>query len=307
MEKNKIAEKNEPITNKVVSEKLAKSQTEHESYKKESEAVVLEKNEDPIYNRDKSKQVLNFDNGEIIKGSEQDSIDVKDNKQIIINGSEEQKAKMFMSLSKYYEDVTNPENNASNPYFNSKYATLAEVLNHVRPSMGKHGLSIIQVPMVEYNVLETTFGNQKPNNYDLVTIQTVLFHESGAYIAFPSLTGKTPKRNIQDIGSIITYLRRFSLNAIAGTAGEVDDDGNTASNRKAPKAKKTTTSSAKAEPEDDLKHELISACANYTKNDSKKRKEVIEALKGVEPTGNVNKITKKEDIKNALNIVVGLM
>lgn len=208
-----------------------------------------------------------------------------------INGTDEARASMFSDLAKYYGEVTNPENNADNPFFKSKYAPLSEVLNTIRPVMGKYGLSIIQIP----KTLEGGVGS----------VQTVLTHKDGAYISFPPLTGKPAKADIQGLGAVITYLRRFSLNAIAGVAGEVDDDGNTAAgvNKKSPaKTAKKTTAKAK----DPLKENLIAECAKYTQNDSTRRQRVIEALKQVEPKGDVNKITTEADIKKALDIVKNL-
>lgn len=258
-----------------------------------------EDTEDQLFNTKDDTECLEILNN-------QDYIEVKDSTGIIIKGSEKQKAEMFLDMSKYFEEVTNPDNNADNPYFKSKYANLAEVLNHVRPAMGKYGLSIIQAPFVEYNVYDTdSNGKSSTASHDLITLQTMLMHKSGGYMVFPPLSGKPAKRDIQGVGSIITYLRRFSLNSIAGTAGEVDDDGISAAGKK--KKTQAKTKKAISAQTDPLKAELISACANYADNDSKKRKEIIEALKEVEENGNVNKITKKEDIKKALNIVVGLM
>lgn len=207
-----------------------------------------------------------------------------------INGTDEARASMFSDLAKYYCEVTNPENNADNPFFKSKYAPLSEVLNTIRPVMGKYGLSIIQIP----KTLEGGVGS----------VQTVLTHKDGAYISFPPLTGKPAKADIQGLGAVITYLRRFSLNAIAGVAGEVDDDGNTAAG-----VKKTTAKKAPAKTgtkDNPLKTELVSECAKYVNNDATKRKEVTEALKAVTPNGNVNNIKTDADFKKAIDIVKGL-
>ena len=216
---------------------------------------------------------------------------VADDGNVEISGSDEARAEMFGALGKYFAEVGNPENNADNPFFKSKYAPLSEVLNTIRPVMGKYGLALIQSPKV------TSDG--------MGSVQTILTHESGTYMSFPSLTGKPAKADIQGMGAVITYLRRFSVNAIAGVAGEVDDDGNAAAgvNKKSPaKTAKKTTAKAK----DPLKENLIAECAKYTQNDSTRRQRVIEALKQVEPKGDVNKITTEADIKKALDIVKNL-
>lgn len=230
-----------------------------------------------------------------IDGFVDENVDViQDDGLAEINGSEEARASMFESLAKYFAEVTNPENNADNPFFKSKYAPLSEVLNTIRPVMGKYGLSIIQIP----KALDNGAGS----------VQTILTHKDGAYISFPSLNGKPAKADIQGLGAVITYLRRFSINAIAGVAGEVDDDGNLASGAKKTTTKKAptkTTPKATVAPTktETLKKELISACATYVNNDAKKRGQVTEALKAVVANGNINNITTESDIKKALNII----
>lgn len=136
-----------------------------------------------------------------------------DNTDIEIFGTDEQRRKMFTSLAKYFCEVENPENTIVNTFFKAKYSPLNEVLNAVRPVMGKYGLTVIQVP---------TFDNTN------CAVNTLLTHEDGAWMSFPALKNKPTKMDIQGMGSTITYLRRFSINAIAGVMGEVDDDGNNA-------------------------------------------------------------------------------
>ena len=215
-------------------------------------------------------------------------LSIQDSNEVEVVGDDPARAEMFEALAKYFEEVVNPENVADNSFFKSKYAPLAEVLNTVRPIMGKHGLFITQAP----KVLES--GD--------VSVQTIITHKSGAYMSFPSLKGKPAKPDIQGIGSVITYLRRFAINSITGVSGEVDDDGNTASGN----VKKTTTKSKATNTENPLKKELIAECTKYVANDSKKRAEVTKALKAVVPTGNVNNITKDADFKKAIDIVKGL-
>jgi len=132
---------------------------------------------------------------------------------IEIFGTDEQRQKMFTSLAKYFGEVENPENTTVNTFFKAKYSPLNEVLNAIRPVMAKYGLTIIQVP---------TFDNTN------CLVNTLLTHEEGAWMSFPALKNKPTKMDIQGMGSTITYLRRFALNAIAGVMGEVDDDGNNA-------------------------------------------------------------------------------
>jgi ERF superfamily len=89
------------------------------------------------------------------------------------------------------------------------YADLADVLAEVRPKLKLHGLALAQHPTTEYGV------------------GTTLFHKSGQWISFSPLlispAGSTP----QNVGSAITYSRRYSILANLGLATE-DDDGRAA-------------------------------------------------------------------------------
>lgn len=92
------------------------------------------------------------------------------------------------------------------------YADLASILEDVRPLLSKYGLSIIQLP---------------GNSGDSVSIETVIMHESGQYIAetilMPVDVGKGMTR-AQAIGSVISYARRYSLTSALGIA-QTDTDG----------------------------------------------------------------------------------
>lgn len=125
--------------------------------------------------------------------------------------------KLAAALSKFQGEVKNPNNVAVNPFFKSKYAPLEEVLNTVRPTLSKHGLSIIQAPSGD--------GNN-------IIITTTLLHESGEWMEFPELILKSDKPTAQGAGSAITYGRRYALSAILGISSEDDDDGNAAEPKK---------------------------------------------------------------------------
>lgn len=111
---------------------------------------------------------------------------------------------------------------AKNPFFNSKYATLAEVLGTVREPLAANGFALIQDADTDLN--ERTVG-----------VVTRLVHESGAELASRRLSaplkdeftkdGKPLPPSVQQIGSLVTYLRRYSLCAFLSVAIE-DDDGN---------------------------------------------------------------------------------
>ncbi len=123
------------------------------------------------------------------------------------------------ALAKAQADIRNAEEDKSNPHFRSKYATLASIWDACRGPLTKNGLSITQTPVVE------------DGKFNLIT---VLMHSSGQWIksSFPI----TLSAKIQEVGSQITYIRRYTLSSICGVApGEVledDDDGEKAMSRK---------------------------------------------------------------------------
>jgi hypothetical protein len=124
----------------------------------------------------------------------------------------EQLNELATALASFQAEVTNPQNTAKNPFLKNKYAPLNDVLNHVRPMLAKHGLSVSQLVSGE----------------DSIGVTTMLLHKSGQYLA-DNVTLKPDNGKglsvAQNAGVVITYLRRYGLTAILGIAGEDDTDG----------------------------------------------------------------------------------
>jgi hypothetical protein len=119
------------------------------------------------------------------------------------------------ALAKAQGELENAHKNAQNPHFRSRYADLAEILNTVRPVLARHGLSVVQLP-----------------GYDdgHAHVETVLLHASGEWLS-GTICAPVTKSDPQGVGSALTYLRRYSLAALAGIAQE-DDDGQSATSQK---------------------------------------------------------------------------
>lgn len=115
------------------------------------------------------------------------------------------------AMAKAQGEIENASKNAKNPHFRSKYADLAEVLNTVRPVMSANGISISQFPAFEQGI---------------ASVETIVMHSSGEWMSGVS-SAPVSKQDAQGVGSALTYLRRYSLAAIAGIAQE-DDDANSA-------------------------------------------------------------------------------
>lgn len=122
--------------------------------------------------------------------------------------------KLAEALALAQADIKGAIKTCENPFYHSRYADLATVMDACREPLSKHGLAVIQ----------TTEGGA-----DSVTVVTTLAHSSNQWIR-GRLTLKPVKADPQGLGSCITYGRRFTLAAMVGVAPE-DDDGNTASGK----------------------------------------------------------------------------
>jgi hypothetical protein len=92
------------------------------------------------------------------------------------------------------------------------YAPLESILDAVREPLAENGIVIVQM-------------------LDAGDLVTMMLHESGE-----SITGRAPlppSPDIQGMGSAVTYLRRYAIQAMLGIAAEDDDDGNRAAGNQA--------------------------------------------------------------------------
>jgi len=126
------------------------------------------------------------------------------------------------ALSQFQNEVGVIPKNSTNPFFNSKYADLSDILTAIKKPLHAAGLSVSQLPTGEH------------------TLTTILMHESGEFIS-SAYAMKPKKDDPQGIGSAITYQRRYALGAVLGLNIDEDDDANAASG-------KDTKSKAKAAP-----------------------------------------------------------
>lgn len=116
-------------------------------------------------------------------------------------------------------EMTSPKANKMNPAFKSKYATLDAILDHVRPILAKHGLALTQSVHSEEG---------------RVGVCTRVVGPDG-FLDLGSITVATkPETTAQQVGGILTYLRRQSIQASLGIATDLDDDGDLASQPAAP-------------------------------------------------------------------------
>ena len=141
------------------------------------------------------------------------------------------------ALAKAQGLMTGAGKSTENPFFRSKYADLASVWDACRGPLSQCQLAIVQCPQVtylgspEFYETVTKQGDKRLSVKVLcrVSVRTRLLHASGQWIE-DTLSTVLPVAEPQAIGSAITYLRRYALQALVGVAPE-DDDGETAQGR----------------------------------------------------------------------------
>jgi len=99
-----------------------------------------------------------------------------------------------------------------------RYASLAAILRAVRPVLAKHGVAFVQTPTV-------TEG--------WVSITTHLYHGDQT-VAYGPLGSPLVKGGFHELGSAITYLKRYALASLLGIAADEDEDGHAAENSSKP-------------------------------------------------------------------------
>lgn len=106
------------------------------------------------------------------------------------------------------KEIKNAAMDSKNPHFKNDYASLESVLDAVKPAMQKFGLFAFQAP--------SACDGKK-------VLVTRISHKSGEYYEFETPL-VTVKDDMQQLGSAITYARRYALSA-AFNLTQQDDDG----------------------------------------------------------------------------------
>lgn len=127
---------------------------------------------------------------------------------------------LFAALAKAQGTMKHPAKNKTakvetktGPGYSYNYTDLADVYDAIRAPFAANGLAIIQVPFT------TPLG--------AAGVTTIIGHSSGQWIEGTLMFGVGNARP-QELGSVITYLRRYMAGPMAGVASEDDDDANVA-------------------------------------------------------------------------------
>jgi len=128
--------------------------------------------------------------------------------------------------------LKNPPKLKTNPHFKSQYVDLSDGLAAVRECFSKHHLMFIQGTTV-------TDGG-------MIVLHTRISHKSGQWIESDYPVGGLGRP--QEMGSAMTYARRYALFSMVGIAGEDDDDGNAAQSAETAPAKAKKADPKQMEP-----------------------------------------------------------
>ena len=121
---------------------------------------------------------------------------------------------IYTKLAELKKEVGKMTKDSKNPFFNSKYFDINQLLEHLEPLLQKNGLIVLQ-PIINKEVVSK-----------IIEIETG--DEICSSLELPPLTDP------QKIGSAITYYRRYTLQSLLGIQAE-DDDANKASGKETKK------------------------------------------------------------------------
>jgi ERF superfamily len=100
-----------------------------------------------------------------------------------------------------------------NPHYKSKFVSLDKLIEKTRPVLLKHGLAVTQLPCV--------------SELGAPMLRTTVIHAGTGERLEADMPLFVSNQNMQQLGSAITYARRYAWAAVLGVASEEDDDGNT--------------------------------------------------------------------------------
>lgn len=123
---------------------------------------------------------------------------------------------LSVAINKAQSELKKAKKESKNPHFRSTYADLESVWDACREALNKNGLSVVQT-------VGALASDGRP------TLTTMLLHTSGEYV-YDTAILPTVKAGPQDLGSCLTYMKRYGLAALVGVC-DSDDDAEAAEGR----------------------------------------------------------------------------
>lgn len=110
----------------------------------------------------------------------------------------------YQTLAKAQGEFLEIQKTKTNPYYNSKYADLADIRRAIQPALSKYGFALVQP--IEGDCLVTILSNGEHSISSRVPISS--------------------RAESQKLGSELTYKRRYAICALLNIVADDDDDGN---------------------------------------------------------------------------------
>lgn len=171
----------------------------------------------------------------------------------------------------------------TNPYFKSKYADINILLEMVKPELSKLGLTVHQPLLIKDG--KNTIATQVMDGKEVLLVSDILLPEN---------------LKPQEMGSAITYYRRYALQSLLVLEAE-DDDGNDTNEKPVTKPIAKSTSFAAKKREPDPRTEDVQPFEAAKKAIS--NADTVTKLKNVEER--INKSTNLDaDEKDALYVLL---
>jgi len=127
--------------------------------------------------------------------------------------------KLAVALVKAQSEMPEIPMDGVNPHYKSKFSTLGAVINKVRPVFAANGLAVLQLPSGDNGEVGLT---------------TRIVQTSGEWVEselkMQVSSGANPG---QEVGKLVTYLRRYGLAAAAGVYSDEDTDNEGKAEKKA--------------------------------------------------------------------------
>jgi len=140
------------------------------------------------------------------------------------------------ALAAVSADLRNPAMDATNPGFKSKFISLVGLIDSLRAPLHAHGIVVLQP------VSSPVAGR--------VRVTTTLLHSSGEWMS--STADLASGATAQSFGTAVSYLRRYTLQAMLGVSGDADADDDGEAERLAalkPVVKRSATTVVRARSE----------------------------------------------------------
>lgn len=152
---------------------------------------------------------------------------------------EKENKNLYQKLLDAQKEIGAIKKDSDNPFFKSKYFDINAILREVKPVLNKHGIVLTQeLEMVDGKMgIRTSIIDADTTKHfspfiEIPTTKSQFVKEINGYTQIPL--------NAQEIGSTITYFRRYALQSLLALEAE-DDDGNVASGKSNTKNKDNST------------------------------------------------------------------